>query len=100
MIADVPPPRFLIDENLSPSLAERARARSYEAMAVRDLGLLTEQDWDLLRLIERDDWTLVTNNVREFRNRYRRHFALHAGIVFLDGVAGLAAQTNAFEAAL
>jgi hypothetical protein len=77
-----------------------ARARGYEAMAVRDLGLLGEQDWELLRLVERDEWTLVTNNTVEFRCRYRRDVALHAGIVFPHDVAGLAAQMDAFRAAL
>jgi len=94
------PPRFLIDENLSPDLVERARTRGYEAMAVRDLGLLSEKDWDLLRRVEEDAWTLVTNNVHEFRGRYRTHIALHAGLVLLEGVSGLAAQVEAFEAAL
>jgi predicted nuclease of predicted toxin-antitoxin system len=32
-----PSPRFLIDENLSPTLVDLARERGYEAMAVRDL---------------------------------------------------------------
>jgi hypothetical protein len=65
-----------------------------------NLGLLNTQDWELLGVVERDDWTLVTNNTGEFRRRYRRHVALHAGIVFLHGVAGLTAQMDAFEAAL
>ena len=96
----MPPPRFLIDENLSLDLVTAARARGYEAMAVRDLGSLSTRDWEILRFAEQNDWTLVTNNTAEFRRRYRRHVALHAGIVFLHGVAGLAAQMNAFEAAL
>jgi hypothetical protein len=37
----------LIDENLSPTLADLARERGYEAMAVRDLGLLNIKDWTL-----------------------------------------------------
>ncbi|MGD9658052.1 MAG: DUF5615 family PIN-like protein [Methylocystis sp.] len=32
--------RFLVDENLSPTLVELAHERGYEPMAVRDLGLL------------------------------------------------------------
>jgi predicted nuclease of predicted toxin-antitoxin system len=32
-------PRFLIDENLSPALAEPARERGFEAMHVNHLGL-------------------------------------------------------------
>jgi hypothetical protein len=95
-----PPPRFLLDENLSPALVELARVRGYEAMAVRDLGLLSERDWDLLPLIEQGDWTFVTINVHEFRVRYRRRLALHAGVVFLQGVAGVAAQATAFDVAL
>jgi hypothetical protein len=55
---------------------------------------------DLLRLVEKGDWTLVTNNTHEFRGRYRRHVARHAGLVLVEGVAGLAAQVDAFEAAL
>jgi hypothetical protein len=96
----VPPPRFLIDENLTPNLAIAGRARGYEAMAVRDLGLLNTRDPELLGLAEQGDWTLVTNNTGEFRRRYRRHVALHAGVVFLHGVSGLTAQMDAFEAAL
>ena len=47
--------RFLIDENLSPVLADLARERGYEAMAVRDLGLLNAKDWTLLEIVRCDD---------------------------------------------
>jgi uncharacterized protein DUF5615 len=96
----VPSPRFLIDENLSPNLVTAARDRGFEAMAVRDLGLLSARDAELIGIVERDDWTLVTNNTGEFRRRYRRHLALHAGVVFLHHVAGLASTMDAFLAAL
>jgi predicted nuclease of predicted toxin-antitoxin system len=69
--------RFLIDENLSPVLVDLARERGYEAMAVRDLGLLNAKDWALLEKIQHEDWTLVTNNVGEFRKRYARKAVLH-----------------------
>ena len=59
-----------------------------ECMHVRDLGLLSEKDWDLLERISDEDWTLVTNNVEEFRARYRRKVDLHAGVVFLVSNAG------------
>jgi hypothetical protein len=64
-------------------------------MRVRDLGLLSERDWDPLDGIRKEDWPLVTNNVAEFRDRYRRKLELRAGVVFLIGVAGLAAQRSA-----
>lgn len=92
-------PRFLIDENLSPKLVGPARKRGYEAMHVNHLGLRTEQDWDLLKIVAEDDWVLVTNNVIEFRRRYRR-IELHPGVVFLvPAVRGLE-QVRLFEVAL
>jgi len=93
-------PRFLIDENLSVQLPRLVRQRGYECMHVRDLGLLSEKDWDLLERIRKDDWTLVTNNVEEFRARYRRKVALHAGAIFLAAGAGFDTQRDALLAAL
>jgi predicted nuclease of predicted toxin-antitoxin system len=93
--------RFLIDENLSPTLVDLARERGYEAMAVRDLGLLNAKDWTLLEKVQDEDWTLVTNNFDEFRRRYARKVTLHAGVVFLVDVdAGRHVQRLAFAAAL
>jgi hypothetical protein len=69
-------------------------------MHVRDIGLLSEKDWDLLERISNEDWTLVTNNVEEFRTRYRRKADLHAGVVFLVSNAGLDRQKGALNAAL
>lgn len=92
-------PRFLIDENLSPRLVTPAHQRGYLAMHVNQLGLRTEKDWDILKIIENDDWVLVTNNAIEFRGRYRR-IEIHPGIVFLvPSVRGLD-QIRLFEAAL
>ncbi len=93
-------PRLLIDENLSVQLPRLVRERGYECMHVRDLGLLSEKDWDLLDRIKKEDWTLVTNNVEEFRTRYRRKFHLHAGAIFLASSAGFEAQRGALLAAL
>jgi predicted nuclease of predicted toxin-antitoxin system len=92
-------PRFLIDENLSPRLVDPAHARGYAAMHVNHLGLRTEKDWNLLKIVENNDWVLVTNNAIEFRGRYRR-IEIHPGVVFLvPSVRGLD-QVRLFEAAL
>ncbi len=61
------PSRFLIDENLSPRLVEVARGFGFEAMHVNHIGLRTETDWELLKVVAADDWVLVTNNALEFR---------------------------------
>jgi len=92
-------PRFLIDENLSPVLVEPARERGFEAMHVNHLGLRTETDWDLLKVIAEQDWVLVTNNAIEFRGRYRE-IELHPGVVFLLPAVRRAEQVRLFEAAL
>jgi predicted nuclease of predicted toxin-antitoxin system len=95
----VTPPRFLIDENLSPRLIKPARARGFEAMHVNHLGLRTRTDWDLLKVIAADDWVLVTNNAIEFRGRYR-DIVLHPGVVFLVPAVRGTEQILLFEAAL
>jgi len=92
-------PRFLIDENLSPVLVEPARERGFEAMHVNHLGLRTETDWDLLKIIAEQDWVLVTNNAIEFRGRYSE-IELHPGVVFLLPAVRRADQIRLFEAAL
>ena len=92
-------PRFLIDENLAPARAEPARARGFEAMHVNHLGLRTETDWELLKVVIDQDWVLVTNNAFEFRGRYRR-IELHPGVVFLLPAVRRFEQVELFVAAL
>jgi len=91
--------RFLIDENLSPALVEPARERGFEAMHVNHLGLRTETDWDLLKMIADQDWVLVTNNAIEFRGRYGS-IELHPGVIFLLTAVRRPEQVRLFEAAL
>ena len=92
-------PRFLVDENLSPALVHPARERGFEAMHVNHLGLRTDTDWDLLRIVSEQDWVLVTNNAIEFRGRYGR-IELHPGVVFLLPAVRRMQQVRLFEAAL
>jgi predicted nuclease of predicted toxin-antitoxin system len=92
-------PRFLVDENLSPILVEVARERGFEAMHVNHLGLRTETDWNLLKVIAEQDWILVTNNAIEFRGRYRE-IELHPGVVFLVPAVLRAEQVRLFGTAL
>jgi predicted nuclease of predicted toxin-antitoxin system len=92
-------PRFLVDENLSPALVEVAHERGFEAMHVNHLGLRTETDWNLLKVIAEQDWILVTNNAIEFRGRYRE-IELHPGVVFLVPAVLRAEQVRLFGAAL
>jgi predicted nuclease of predicted toxin-antitoxin system len=92
-------PRFLIDENLSVRLPGIAHRCGFEATHVIHLGLSRWKDWDILEVVERQGWILVTNNAIEFRSRYRR-IELHPGVIFLRPSVRRAQQTLLFEAAL
>jgi hypothetical protein len=68
-------------------------------MHVNHLGLRTETDWELIRVVAQGDWVLVTNNVIEFRGRYGE-IDLHPGVVFLVSTVRRVQQIRLFEAAL
>jgi predicted nuclease of predicted toxin-antitoxin system len=92
-------PRFLVDENLSVKLPEVAHKRGFEATHVIHLGLGEWKDWNILEIIERDGWVLVTNNAVEFRSRYRAT-KIHPGVIFLLPSVRREQQLMLFEAAL
>lgn len=92
-------PRFLIDENLSVRLPEAAHRRGFEATHVVHLGLRQWKDWNILEIVEKDGWILVTNNAIEFRSRYRR-VELHPGVIFLVPSVRRQQQLMLFESAL
>jgi len=75
-------PRFLVDENLSVKLPPLAHERGFEAAHVIHLGLREWKDWNILEVVKRDHWVLITNNAIEFRSRYRT-ITNHPGVVFL-----------------
>ena len=91
-------PCFLIDENLSVKLPEVAHEAGFEATHVNHLGLRTRKDWTLLDTIREGDWTLVTNNAMEFKDRYACE-ALHAGLVLLVPNVRRGEQIELFRAA-
>lgn len=95
----MPALRFLIDENLSVKLPAVAHEAGFEAAHVNHLGLRTRKDWTLLDAIRVGDWTLVTNNAMEFKDRYARE-ALHAGLVLLVPNVRRSEQIELFKAAL
>ena len=78
--------RLLIDEDLSPVLAQVAHARGYDAVAIRDRGQLGLADWQVLELCLREDRVLVTANVGDFRALCVRQ-DLHPGLIALPSVS-------------
>src|SRR3954471_23554429 len=93
-------PRFLVDENLSIELPAIAHAAGYESQHVNELGLRARGDPILMARVLARVWTLVTNNWREFLDRYRSRAPLHAGLVLLVAASGIDEQKRAFTLAL
>lgn len=79
--------KFLIDEDLSPKVAERLRLDDgLDVIHVRDRGLLGASDPVILQRAYDEDRILVTANVKDFQ-RLARARELHPGIVLvLDGM--------------
>jgi hypothetical protein len=62
--------RLLLDEMYSPAIAAELRAHGHDAVSVHDLGqeLVTgASDADVLAAAQRDERSLVTENVRDYR---------------------------------
>jgi hypothetical protein len=93
-------PRFLIDENLSVELPALAHAAGFEAQHVNQLGLRTKGDPILMQRVLDEDWSLVTNNWREFLARYKSRAPVHAGLLLLVAADGIEEQRMAFRLAL
>ena len=78
--------RLLFDEDLSPKVAHVLREEDgIDAIGVRDRGLLSATDHQVLELAFEEDRILVTANVRDFE-RLAAAREIHGGIVLvLDG---------------
>ena len=62
--------KFLIDECLSPTLADLAIREGYsESSHVTHRGMTSWEDHRLMKVIIDDDWTFVTRNSGDFRPR-------------------------------
>ncbi|HKT54446.1 MAG TPA: DUF5615 family PIN-like protein [Caulobacteraceae bacterium] len=80
--------KFLIDECLSPELAEVARAEGHAGSThVNWLGLTSAKDWTIARRAVDEGFVFVTNNTADFAALYGRE-ALHVGLVCLNVRAG------------
>jgi predicted nuclease of predicted toxin-antitoxin system len=73
--------------------------RGFEAAHVIHLGLGKSKDWEILEVVQRQGWILVTNNAIEFRSRYRA-IEIHPDVIFLRPSVRRAQQLLLFEAAL
>jgi predicted nuclease of predicted toxin-antitoxin system len=77
----VVPAKVLLDENISPKVAERlAREDGIDACHVRDRGLLAATDRDVLERAFAEDRILVTSNVGDFLKLARAR-EIHCGVI-------------------
>jgi predicted nuclease of predicted toxin-antitoxin system len=78
--------KFIIDEDISPRVARYlCQEFCFDAIAVRDRGLLSATDREVLDYAFNEDRMLVTANIRDFE-KLAAAAEIHAGIVLmLDG---------------
>ena len=80
--------RLLLDEMYAPAVAVELRARGHDAVSLHDAGrthLVGASDSDVLAAARREDRTLVTENIRDFRPLESALLAdgsHHAGLVY------------------
>ena len=78
--------RLLLDEHLSPAIAEKLRARGHDVVTVVEVGLAGATDERVLAWAVREQRAVVTNNIRDFRPLHAdslRTSSLHYGIVLI-----------------
>ena len=76
--------KFIIDEDLSPRVARYlCQVFCFDAIAVRDRGLLGATDPEVLEYALNEDRILVTANVRDFE-KLAAAIEIHAGIILIQ----------------
>ncbi len=79
----VNPPKLLLDENLSPSIALTLTREGYDVVHVRDRGLLEATDNQVFARAFEEDRIVVTCNCDDFK-KLARAVTVHAGLVFFE----------------
>lgn len=75
--------KFIIDEDLSPRVARYlCQEFCFDAIAVRDRGLLGATDAEVLEYAFEEDRILVTANIKDFE-KLAAVIEIHAGIVLI-----------------
>jgi predicted nuclease of predicted toxin-antitoxin system len=90
---------LLIDECLSTALVQVAHAHRYAATHVVHMGWQGLKDWQLIPVIERQDYLFVTNNRSDFLKLYSR-LRLHNGLIIILPSCAKSGQIDIFTRAL
>jgi Domain of unknown function (DUF5615) len=95
--------KLLVDECLSPELAKLAQSLGHgQSSHVVWLNKAGWKDWQLKSVILDGDWTFVTKNAIDFRGPDSKRGSkgqyadvqIHAGLICLDGAAGMNLDTQ------
>jgi predicted nuclease of predicted toxin-antitoxin system len=85
-------PRFLIDENLSPLLADHLRTKhGFDAVHVQELGMRGASDANVLARAIAEDRIVMTGNADDFR-KLGAQTAAHPGLAVMIDAVGRAQQ--------
>ncbi|HVC23901.1 MAG TPA: DUF5615 family PIN-like protein [Candidatus Dormibacteraeota bacterium] len=78
--------RLLLDEQLSPEIAEQLQLRGHDVLSVAEAGLRGHDDAALLIWASGQERAVVTNNIRDFRPLHANYLSAsttHYGIILL-----------------
>jgi predicted nuclease of predicted toxin-antitoxin system len=78
------PPKLLLDEHFSSTIAHRLTDLGFDVTSVRDRGLLGFEDWDLMQWCGNQGRAICTRNAPDFRKEHEKYLArgeIHFGIV-------------------
>jgi predicted nuclease of predicted toxin-antitoxin system len=79
----VNPPKLLIDENLSPTVAVALQRDGVDVVHVRDRAMNGSSDVDVFACAYHEDRIVVTLNIADFELLARR-CTLHAGLILIE----------------
>lgn len=92
--------RIIVDEDLSPSIAQALWHFGFEATTIRDRGMLGWKDWEILPWLAQEKWTLCTGNGDEWDRRaheWRAAGNVHYGLLIVDQSWGSDGVLRALE---
>jgi predicted nuclease of predicted toxin-antitoxin system len=78
--------RLLLDEHISPVIAEQLRGRGHDVVAATEAGLAGVVDPQVLSRAAADRRVVVTNNIQDFRPLHAMYLTtgtVHYGIVLV-----------------
>lgn len=74
--------KFLVDENLSPSLSDYLRSLGYDSQSVREVGLKWKPDEEIIKWVQKEKRILITADLDFGEFFYLKNFG-KIGVIIL-----------------